>query len=167
MPTPKKKQYSIGRSSTGFDLELPSGNLALVRRPGAQGLIKQGLLDSLDTLTALVKTEHIDSKDPKKMVEAAKRLTVDKGNREAIVQGIELMDRVICAVVIEPKVLPVPALETERDPEALYVDDVDPEDKSFIFNFVVGGTRDIETFRKEHSQLMGNISDVQGDALPA
>lgn len=36
----------------------------------------------------------------------------------------------------------------ERSEEFLYTDDVDPDDKAFIFNFVVGGTRDLEQFRE-------------------
>lgn len=163
MPGQNRKQYKLGRADAGQDLRLPSGNVCLVKRPGPEGLIKAGLLDSLDTLTALVQTEHIDSNDPKAMARAVQTMAADKGK---LIDAITLMDKVVCHVVLQPPVA-MPPGDGERDPEALYVDEVDEEDKAFIFNFVVGGTRDIETFRKERAELMGGIPAVQDVQLPA
>jgi hypothetical protein len=42
--------------------------------------------------------------------------------------------------------------------ELAYVDWVDMEDKIFLFNFAVGGTRDIERFREEQAQSVADLS---------
>lgn len=66
--------------------------------------------------------------------------------------------------------------QSERYPEGmdpndapfLYTDEVDQEDKTFIFNYVVGGTRDIEKFREEYSHDVATLRtgedvDVQAE----
>lgn len=175
----KSKSYGVGVAGKPLDLLLPSGNICLVRRPGVRGLIKAGLLDSLDSLTSLVQADLIDSKDPKKQAQAAQQLMADPDRLE---EGLAMIDKAVCFSVVEPKLLrPIqvdlrgnPVLDAEgkeipleaddRDPNALYVDDVDEEDKTFIFNFIVGGTRDIEQFRQATQGRMGGLS--AGEDVP-
>lgn len=178
----RKPKYGIGKATAQIELELPSGNTCLVIRPGVQGLIKYGILDSLDSLTGLVQTELIDPHDPKKMQAAVARMAE---RPEDLTTAMDLVDKVIAYVVQQPSVLrpiqmtvdgkpsldadgnEVPLRDSERDPEALYVDDVDLEDKMFIFQFVVGGTRDIETFRAESANMLGGVPTIQNVSLPA
>jgi hypothetical protein len=47
--------------------------------------------------------------------------------------------------------------DSERDDDVIYTDDVDMEDKAFIFNFVVGGSRDIASFRDEFSNAVATV----------
>lgn len=54
----------------------------------------------------------------------------------------------------------------ERSPEILYTDDVDAEDKSFIFNFVVGGSRDIEAFREATGDDVAVVQSSEDVELP-
>lgn len=78
---------------------------------------------------------------------------------------IQLVDNVVVAMVTEPRVLPIPPEEDEesekydplfeRDEDLLYVDEVNPEDKAFIFQWACGGTSDIEQFRNESDELVG------------
>ncbi len=68
-----------------------------------------------------------------------------------------MYDAVLLHVVIEPHVLPVPPPEEARDPDGLYVDDVDLEDKVFLFNWAVGGTADVEAFRKEQADNLAVV----------
>jgi len=67
MPSSSKKRkdgksYSMGATKP-VELELPSlsddgeHNVCLVRRPGPQGLVKMGILDSLDSLTSIVSSK--------------------------------------------------------------------------------------------------------------
>lgn len=170
MPGPEKsrkskqaKRYGLGAGGKPIELELPSGEVCLVTRPGVRGLIKAGLLDSLDTLTGLVQAELIDSQDPKKQAQAAKQLMAKP---EELDNALSLVDRVVCFVVQEPKVHPSPQDDEAREPGVLYVDWVDEEDKMFIFNFVVGGTRDISQFRQELQGRVGSVSAVQDVPLP-
>lgn len=159
-----KPTYGIGLANKPMELDLPSGNTCLAIRPGAQGLIKEGLLDSLDQLTALVQKEHIDSKDPRKGLQSA--VNAMAANPKDLMEGLEMVDKVIAFVVKEPKVW---MDEYEKDgvtlkprkPDRLYADGVDLEDKMFIFQWTVGGTADLARFREESNQLMGNIPAQQ------
>lgn len=160
----KAKKYTLGKATEAIDLDLPSGNTCLVIRPGVQGLIKHGILDSLDSLTGLVQTDLIDAKDPKKTAQAVVALA---SRPEDLLAALSLMDKVIAYVVQEPKVELPPEDDSERDPEVVYADEVDNDDKMFIFQFVVGGTRDIESFRAQRSAMLGGISTLQDVPLPA
>jgi hypothetical protein len=174
-----------------IDLEMPSGQLAQVRRPGVSGLVRAGLLDSLDTLMSLVKTEHIDrvkTGEPTTREitpEDMKELSKDSGR---LLQALDLMDRVTEYAVVQPSVLrPVQRDESgkpllmwkgkleedgsqimeelelpdgERDAGQVYTDMVDPTDKVYLFQFVVGGVRDLEQFRAEFSETLGTMESL-------
>lgn len=191
--SPAKKATVAGKwkRQKGEELELPSGNVALVKRPGPQALLSEGILP--DTLMPIVqqaiskgkgiKPQDIDMKDPK-----------------VITDMLGAMDKLLLKVVVEPKVAydkclkpmdmggvtPGPALEEWVDipddirdgestcpncgevhadsNEVIYVDEVDLDDKMFVFNYAVGGTRDLERFRSEQSARLGDLSDGAGDA---
>lgn len=167
-PISTKKTW---KRNKGEDLLLPSGNTAFVKRPGPTAFLTQGLLP--DSLTPIVQDAINTGKGIKK--EKMNSLT---SSPEGIASMLDAMDKVLASVVMEPKVLyhrrPVvdeagePILsdgketfedipEEERDDDLLYTDDVDLEDKMFVFNFAVGGTRDLERFREEHAAGMGDI----------
>lgn len=158
----KAKKYSLGTTKP-IELNLPSGNVCLVNRPGVRGLIKAGLLDSLDSLTGLVQRDLLDSNDPKKQAQAAQQLL---DSPERLEEGLSIIDRAVCHAVVEPKVLMPPPEGEQRDPEATYADEVDDEDKMFIFNFIVGGTHDIESFRAETQGRLGLLSTGQDVPVP-
>lgn len=175
--TPKKaskksttKERSTTRSwkrSKGEDLELPSGNVALVKRPGPAALMAQGLLP--DELTPIVQEAIRKGKGlpPEKQAE----MINDPQKVAAMLEGI---DKMCALVVLEPavtfhkkeilddegnpsgkwEIIP----EDERDEEEfIYTDEVDFEDKMFIFNFAVGGTRDLTRFREELTAGLGDL----------
>jgi len=50
---------------------------------------------------------------------------------------------------------------TGRQDDLVYADMIDIEDKMFIFNFAVGGTRDVEQFRAGSLQSLGSMDDVK------
>jgi hypothetical protein len=54
-----------------------------------------------------------------------------------------------------------------RDGDLLYSDEVSLDDRIFIMNFAVGGTRDLETFHQEHEQSMASVAAEQNLELPA
>ncbi|WMI33125.1 tail assembly chaperone [Microbacterium phage RikSengupta] len=186
MPSPKKSKkptdhqskstrYGSSWRSPLHDLELPSGETCQVKRPGVQGLIKAGVLHSLDTLTSIVQTETI----PK-----AQGLPV-KNDIKAIVEDPEkfgammgVVDKITLFVVTQPPLLsnlrpvldendePVlkdgePVMEEiplqERDKEAVYVDYVDENDKMFIMQYAVGGSADLTEFREKTQALVGGL----------
>ncbi len=163
------KKYGFGKVSDATDLELPSlsdpddpnseHNVCRVRRPGVQGLIAAGVLDSFDSLTALVQSEHVDpneGKSPQKKLEEDADLI--KNHKKEILTALEMVDKVVLYCVVEPKVSAPPAPGQERDPELLYVDDIDLDDRMFILQFVMGGTRDLESFREGTAGAMASLA---------
>jgi hypothetical protein len=101
-----------------------------------------------------------------------------------VLEMMDSMDRLLTKVVIEPRVKWHKVSEEDlgpggylagsglsvgeevpehlRDDEYIYSDDVDFEDKSFIFNYAVGGTRDLERFRSETKATLDAVQDVDG-----
>lgn len=152
------------RKKSAEDLELPSGNVALVRRPGLRGLLAGGTIP--DTLTPLVRA-GLEGK-PEEVTKKLQDATRD--DPDAIVKMMDMIDAITVATVREPKVYPIPVDDDgdeiplddrEELDSGLYVDEVDFEDKSFIFSFAVGGTRDLERFRQQTQELVGSLSSGQ------
>lgn len=139
------------------DLTVPSGQLCQVRRPGVQGLIEAGIIHSLDSLTGIVQNELIPTAEGKQKVDVKKVLD----NPDALVNILHLTDRVAVHVVVQPKVEMAPNDVTLRKPGVIYADMLDIQDKMFILNYALGGTRDLETFRKESSALVGSVEPEQ------
>lgn len=170
----KTSKYGFGKTSQGTELELPSlsdpddpespHNVCRVKRPGAQGLIAAGVLDNFDALTALVQSELVapnETATGRRPTKAApKRSDVEllKDEKENILSALDMVDKVILYCVLAPKVYPAPPDGEDRDEDLTYVDDVDLEDKMFILQFVLGGTRDLESFRKGTEGTMAGLA---------
>jgi hypothetical protein len=152
-PTAAKswKQKAVG----GTLVTVPSGNTALVRTPGMQaflqnGIVPNGLMPFIQEAMEAGEAPDDGSvqdwmKDPTKIQEI-----------------MDMADAVTVYCCIEPKVEEaptelvdgehkvIPIGDERRDDDILYVDEVDLNDKMFIFNFVVGGsTAALEKFRTE------------------
>jgi hypothetical protein len=138
------------KQKRGADLPVPSGNVALVRLLGPEVLMRKGSMP--DSLLPIVEAAVREGKGmpPQKMAELA-------SDPEKLDEILVLIDHVVVEAVIEPRVAPAPENEDDRRPDVLYVDEVEWEDKIFIFNFVVGGTRDLETFRKQQAAALASM----------
>ena len=176
MPAAKNK-YTLGQGRPGealHDLECPTGETCQVRRPGVQGLIKVGVLDNFDELTAIVKLDHFDRVDGR--VGAAEIAAMAKDPKK-IEAGLELMQKVLLYCIVQPKLAPLPVdratcptchgagdceVPHERDPDLTYIDAVDLEDQAFILQYCLGGVRDLASFRAQRDQLLGDLSGGQG-----
>jgi hypothetical protein len=162
----KRSTTKTWKRSKGEDLELPSGNIALVKRPGMLEFIKKGIVP--DTLMPTV--DEAVRKGKGLPPNQATDLLKDPAKLAAME---EMTDRVLCAVVVDPAVTfhkrqvegnedeweDIP--EEDRDENLLYSDEVDLEDKMFIFQYAVGGTRDLERFREESGLSMGGVRPEQ------
>lgn len=60
-----------------------------------------------------------------------------------------MMDNIALKVIVEPEFHPSPATEADRSDQMLYIDELPLDDKQFLFQWVSGGTRDLETFRQK------------------
>ena len=173
MPSPKKSKKVTSaaewkKSSDTIELEVPSGNICRVKRPGLPKLLADGVFP--DALMPIMMQAQGGKKPKKAEIEAA----------ISSVEGVKLlsetMSRVTAMCVVEPAVkyhmvevddewVDIP--EDERDPDVLYTDEVNFEDQMFIFYFVVGGTSDLEQFRKQTGLGLADVLAEQDLEVPS
>jgi hypothetical protein len=163
-PEVKPGQKVWGKNDSGAALILltvPSGETCRVIRPGVEGLIQAGVLHDIDSLTALVDEKHLKRVKGQQQVDV-QSLLADSKNLENLFHVVE---RVVSYVVREPVVKMTPEDPTNRQAgDHIYCDQIDLEDKMFIFDYAVGGTKDIESFRAKTQLAMGSLADEQGVA---
>jgi hypothetical protein len=157
-------------------LELPSGNVCLVKRPGLPQLLSANVLPDLLTPIAqsAIAMGQNGTVSSQKVDEEIKGILKSE---EGLASLLESFARVTAFCVIEPKCKyhkrkvetvrmdgvdakweDIP--EDEREQGTLYTDIVDMDDQMFIFNFVVGGSSDLTQFRAESGQSLGGVEDV-------
>lgn len=142
------------------DLTVPSGQVCLVRRPGMQGLIKAGVLRNVDSLSQIVNEKHLMRVDGKATDEINMQSLL--ADEEGMDEVLHVMDKVICHVVVKPEVHMTPNDVTLRQPKVVYADMIDLVDKMAIFNYAVGGTRDMESFRAGLDDVVGGMAAGEG-----
>jgi hypothetical protein len=173
-------QWKTGNSGPFVeDVLLPSGNVARVRRIGPEAFLTQGIIP--DPLTGIVQ-EAVSSKKGLKPKQQ-KELLEDPKQIGAV---LEMMDRVLCYAVVEPLVQMPPACvicgeyntssvkehqpgdsdfhlyrPADREEDVLYADIVDLDDKAFVLNYCIGGTRDLERFRAEFGAAVASLDSVE------
>lgn len=145
---------------TPVELELPSGNICLAINKGMKVFLEQGKVPN--SLLEIVNdaVEGASGKAKKKISEAVE-------DKNLLADFVELMDTILVSCVMDPLIMPVPRNEDgtynedEKHPDLLYADDVDLEDKMFVFQWCVGGTKDVERFRKEYNAALEDVSGGQ------
>lgn len=171
-------------------VQLPSGNAARVRRSGPEAFMAQGIIpDPLTAIVekAIQSKKGLRPKDEADMARDPKKLgalveMLDRTLCYAVVEPAVVMPPT-CIHVIEhdgPEEKMCGELDTatatqhsdrehpnyhefmegERKPGVLYADRVDMEDKLFIMQFTLGGTRDLERFRQQQRSGMASIPTV-------
>ena len=185
MPASKTRKKSSGTSSvaefkkkSGGLTELPSGLVVKLRNKGGmRGFLASGIIPN--SLMGIVQDAIGKGTAPD-----MSGIVDDQGhmNEEMLNDMLLMTDRVVMDVMVDPVVLPAPTeADVEewnrthraakdkvkepddlRDDEELYIDEVDEEDKAFIFQWVTGGTRDVEQFRKELAAGMDDLGGLQG-----
>ena len=153
--------WGSNADSMGTDLVFPSGQVALVRRPGLQGLLKEGILHNLDTLTPFIE-EHSAAANGRKP-KAGPSVAEIMADPKAVDQLMHVLDRITTSCVVQPEIKMTPNDPTSRVAGVVYADQVEMEDKLFLFQFVVGGTRDLERFRQESADALGGLRELQED----
>jgi hypothetical protein len=89
------------------------------------------------------------------------------GDDKQLAEMMVFMDTLVMQVAIEPEVHPVPENQAERRDDVLYIDEIDQDDKSFIFALVTGGTSTLEQFRRATETNVAAVSGRQDVELPA
>lgn len=164
-PTPTPAAQWKGKQNTTEDLLLPSGNVAKVRRPGMQAFVTAGIIPNSLLGIMMKELERGGAQQPFNPDEIVGDI---QNNPEKLNDLMELVDSVLVHCVLEPKV-ELPTKGVERDPNTLYADEVDLEDKFFIFQYAVGGSRDLERFREGSAAMLAGSQpgeDLGSTAIP-
>lgn len=149
------------------ELELPSGNVALVKRVPMDQLIARGSIPN--SLLGIVEEEvnNNSGKNPGSTSaeeQAKKAATLLDKDPSALADIFSFADQVVLECVVQPVItLREPG---EANPEVLYLDEVALDDKMFIFNWAVGGTTDLSRFREESTSIMEHLQSGQKLELP-
>lgn len=150
----KRKQGQI--------LELPSGLRMAVRRVEMTVFLRSG--DVPNSLLPIVQEALEKGKDVDMEALVGKPEDVDLGKIEEI---YDLMGAVACQTSVEPKINPVPDDEDDRDGDLLYVDELEDEDRMFLFQYAIGGTADLATFRRELESDVATVAKKSESARAA
>lgn len=132
------------KKRVGGLLELPSGEFVKARNAGGlRGFVSGGMIPN--SLMPIIDEAIKKGKEP----DMSKIITPEGIDPKMMEDMLEMIDSVVMSVMVEPEVHPKPASEAERDDDLLYIDEIEDEDKMFLFQWVTGGTRDLERFRAE------------------
>lgn len=142
------------KSSASPMLTLPSGNTMRVKKIGLQALMKTGIMPN----SLMTYAQNAVKKGKKEEVTEVDMLEILQDEKQ-VKEIAKFMDEVTIICAEEPQVHRLPAEGVEKDDDLLYVDEVDDEDKMFLFQVVTGGTTEVETFREEHAS---NVAAVRG-----
>lgn len=157
---PKPTTAQEWKKAAAEPVEMPSGNYMVLRKIGMQTLMATGKMpNNLMKIVrgAVDKGTGMDNVDMGEIIEDEKQL----------LEMMSFMDDLICMVSVNPKVHPVPEDEADRLDTMLYTDEVDAEDKSYVFAYVTGGTTSLEQFRETASANVATLSGRQDLELPA
>lgn len=148
------------------EVRLPSGNVALLRRMGVETFLKVGLIPN--SLVSIVQEQITAAKGGAEPDEEAigEEMTAILDDPKKLQDVFDMADGILVLVCAQPRVHKTPGPEEERDAALLYADEVDMEDKMFIFTWAVGGAEDAASFRKEQSAMLGRLGAVEGVPHP-
>lgn len=168
-------QVSDFKARMGGVMELPSGLIMKLKNPGGlQAFIANGTIPN--SLLGMIQ-DGLNGKSGVDATKAAKELSDDLSS---LGEMLEMMNTVLVQTAKDPKVYPVPTpedlerynilhrdapledLDDLRIDDFLYVDEIEEQDKQFVFQWVSGGVRDLETFRAEQARSMAAISAGEG-----
>lgn len=155
-PSDKKKPTSAKawkkKTNKLTELEVPSGSIALVKPMPITDLLTEGVFP--DSMRAIVQDAMKDGDK-----EGSDKVDMDAilEDPEKLTEMFESFDRILVRVCVEPVVEMAPENDSDRDEEILYADEVDLQDKMFIFQFVVGGSKDLAEFRKGTGDALGSL----------
>lgn len=155
---------------------LPSGNTVIVRRPGMEKFLAAGFLP--DPLASEIRKQIVQKSGksaPADSTDLAKTL-LEKGGAEGVVAMMRMTDKVAAYCIVQPETrwheretpnggfedIPDP----ERDPEVLYTDEIEMEDKMFLFQYVTGGTSSLSQFRESTRAVVAGLQS-SGEVVEA
>lgn len=173
---PAKKGVSKAgafKKNKPIELELPSGEVCLAKRPGldtllAEGVFSDGLMPIIQKAIDSGKSNGVQAElDEKEILKNPKLL------RDVMSSYDKVLPLVVVEPVVknhrrqdgvdsdgEPKWVTIP--QSERDDDIVYTDEVDMLDKVFVFQWASGGSPDLAKFRQQLGEGVAALADVEG-----
>jgi hypothetical protein len=159
-PVAPSSASEFKKNKKGKLLLLPSGLTVTARRVDLQSFIRRGEVPN--ALLPIVEEALAKGKE----MDTAKMVSGDKVSMEMVNDMFNMVEQVTIETVIAPRIQPVPTddrgmdipIDSElRDEDTVYIDEVDPEDKMFLFQWATGGTEDLASFREEASSTLAAL----------
>ena len=155
-------------------LTVPSGQKCLVIRPGVAGLMEADILHNVDGLTALVE-KHISKARGKRPSDRKRKGQSDTDvdmdalmkDTKALKDIMEVVNKAMVAFIVKPPIKMDPDDLADREPGQIYVSMIDINDRMFIFNYMVGGSPDLTSFRDGLTEVVGSMEAQQGAEQPS
>lgn len=154
-------------------LRVPSGNVCLARAVGMEPFLAKGLIPNalMPIVTRAVEEgKGISAKE-------VNEITSNLESAEGIADMLAMADAVVVECVVSPHVYPMSDRDAILEDESLtpdekaakinsllFVDEVDINDKMFIFQWAVGGTSNLEQFREKSANVVEDLAT--GKAVP-
>lgn len=163
LPSHSEDKYgptAWGNASVTMDFTCPSGQLCLIKKIKPEDLIKSGVIKDLNSLSTLVKTEHLDRVegiDPADIERVKMEVLEDD---EALANVLHVINRVVCEVVVRPQIMMPLGDVTNRKQGAVYADMVDLEDRMAIFLASVEGVTKLAPFRQGAAIDVASLDNV-------
>ena len=143
-----------------FDYTLESSEqTVLLRRLDMGDLLKLGIAEELDFMSKALMADE-KSEKPKDAVNTA----IMKGENFSRME--KMINAVVVAGVIKPKLQAIPEHEAARQPGQIYVDSVPFNDRVELFS-VIFDSEGLSTFREEQKASVGNVADEPSVSLPS
>jgi hypothetical protein len=146
-------------------LELPSGKTILARPVGVEAFFKAKTIPN-SLMEIVAKAVQTGKEDVEELDLAATMASLAE-DPERLQDVFVMADNITMYCVVEPRIYPVPPPEEGRDETRLYVDEIDMDDKLFIMNFGMGGSRDLESFREATTVGVGSVPPSDSVQLPS
>lgn len=135
----------------GFDFTTPSGQLCRIKPIPLEEMVLSGIIDDLDSVTKIVDSDIAAKIAPGVDGKSSDETTIADGLKfmrsEAGRSAIEMMGKIIPAVVVAPVILPDPENHDDREEGKIYVSDVSLTDRAAIFSIVMEPTEKAAQFR--------------------
>lgn len=144
------------KSRNRAELELPSGAVILAKGlTGMRAFLKSGVIPN--NLMVIIQESLDKGKEPD--LDSLLQPTGEEGkvSQESIDDMLTLIDNVTVETWLLPPTALPPTKEEERSDEVLYTDEIDDQDKLFVFQWAIGGSDDLETFRQEQNASMDRL----------
>lgn len=148
--------------------QLPSGKYMIYKRVGLEVFLQMGMLPNslMGFAQRAVEKGRGQEMTPGEITELM-------GDTAKILEITTFIDKAVCFVSIDPKVQPLPLNdsgevdETQRRDDLVYIDEIELEDKMFIWQSVTGGTNQVATFRTDAAAVLDSVHRGEDLELPA